>query len=110
MRPGFDVFKRKALAGISALALAVAALTPLPTFADSKGDGGGARGCPLVNERGEVVGYAPVGTLIGLFHCGPDGEWHFGWATTDLTAPTGTLTPGSAAAFAGPSSAVWTQP
>jgi len=31
----------------------------------------------------------PVGTVIGLFHCGSDGDWHFGWLTTDLQTTTG---------------------
>jgi hypothetical protein len=109
MRPGFNTLRRGALAGVSALAIAVATLAPLPAFAAPNGDGGGAKGCPVEDEHG-VVSYVPVGTVFLLWHCGSDGEWHFGWATTDLTAPTGTLTPGSAATFASPSSAVWTQP
>jgi hypothetical protein len=39
-------------------------------------------GCPVEDEHGNVT-YVPVGSTFSLFHCGADGEWHFGWATTD---------------------------
>jgi hypothetical protein len=78
----FHSLKRSALIGLSALTLASAALAP-SAFAEPKGGPGGSRGCPVEDEHGNVS-YVPVGTVIGLFHCGSDGDWHFGWLTTDL--------------------------
>jgi hypothetical protein len=83
----FTNVKRKALIGLSALTLASVALAP-SAFAEPKSGGGGSRGCPVEDEHGNVS-YVPVGTVVGLFHCGSDGEWHFGWLTTDLTTSTG---------------------
>jgi hypothetical protein len=56
-----------------------------PAAAQPKG-GGTAKGCPVENADG-TTSTVPVGTQIGLFHCGSDGEWHFGWLTTDLVKP-----------------------
>ena len=36
----------------------------------------------MEDEHGHIS-YVPVGILIGEFHCGQDGEWHFGLLTTD---------------------------
>ena len=83
----FNSLKRSALIGLSALTLASAALAP-SAFAEPKGGPGGSRGCPVEDEHGNVS-YVPVGTVIGLFHCGSDGDWHFGWLTTDLQTTTG---------------------
>lgn len=32
-------------------------------------------GCPVVDENGGVT-YVPIGTHIGPFYCGHDGDWH----------------------------------
>jgi hypothetical protein len=87
MQLEFKNLKRSALIGLSALTLASAALAP-SAFAEPKGGPGGSRGCPVEDEHGNVS-YVPVGTVIGLFHCGSDGDWHFGWLTTDLQTTTG---------------------
>ncbi len=87
MQLTFHNFKRNALIGLSALTLASVTLAP-SAFAEPKSGGGGSRGCPVEDEHGNVS-YVPVGTVVGLFHCGTDGEWHFGWLTTDLTTSTG---------------------
>jgi hypothetical protein len=71
-------------AGVVSAALVAAG----PAAAQPKG-GGTVRGCPVEHEDGSVT-YVPVGTQIGLFHCGSDGDWHFGWLTTDLVAQPGT--------------------
>src|SRR5437763_2615866 len=55
------------------------------------------KGCPVEDEHGNVT-YVSQGTRIGLFVCGSDGEWHFGWLVTGRQAsqqpvgsPTGTF-------------------
>jgi hypothetical protein len=69
----------------SATTLAVA----VPAHADTKnGPPNSPKGCPVEDEHGNVS-YVPTGTVVGLFHCGSDGEWHFGWLTTEMVAPTG---------------------
>jgi hypothetical protein len=45
------------------------------------------KGCPVEDEHGNVT-YVEVGTRIGLFVCGADGEWHFGWLITEHVSPT----------------------
>lgn len=42
--------------------------------------------CPVVHEDGSVS-YVPAGTRVGLFRCGKDGEWHFGWLVDERVAP-----------------------
>ena len=37
-----------------------------------------ARGCAVENENGSVS-YVGTGTRIGVFVCGSDSDWHFGW-------------------------------
>jgi hypothetical protein len=54
-----------------------------PAHAEPKGGSGGSKGCPVENANGSTT-TVPVGTQVGLFHCGDDGEWHFGWATTNI--------------------------
>jgi len=82
MQTKFMTFKRKALLTISALTVVAATLAPLTALAEPKGGpGGSGGGCPVEDEHGNVT-YVPVGTVIGLLHCGADGEWHFGWLTT----------------------------
>jgi hypothetical protein len=48
-------------------------------------EGTGAGGCPVEHENG-AVSYVPVGTRIGLFVCGSDGDWRFGWLVDGRTA------------------------
>lgn len=48
-------------------------------------EGTGAGGCPVEHESG-AVSYVPVGTRIGLFVCGSDGDWRFGWLVDGRTA------------------------
>ena len=43
-------------------------------------------GCPVEDEHGNIT-YVSARTRIGLFVCGPDGEWHFGWLITGRQAP-----------------------
>jgi hypothetical protein len=71
------------LAAIGAAALAL--LAAPPASAQPKG-GTASKGCPVEDENGNVT-YVPEGTTYLLFHCGADGEWHFGWATTNLQKP-----------------------
>ena len=45
-----------------------------------------AKGCPVEDEHGNVT-YVEVGTRIGIFVCGANGEWKFGWLITEHVAP-----------------------
>lgn len=68
---------RKLLAGAAIGAAAVAFIGATPAHADSKQGNGGTKGCLIENDgKLETV---PVGSKVGLFTCGEDGEWHFGW-------------------------------
>ena len=62
----------------------------------------GSKGCPVEHEDGRVT-YVPVGTQVGLFKCGSDGEWHFGWLVDHRVQPTtdsGPATTGTVAPMA----------
>jgi len=69
-----------ALAGVG---LACATVAAAPAAAQAVGPTGGARGCPVEDEHGNVS-YVPAGTTYLLWHCGADGEWHFGTVTTNV--------------------------
>lgn len=73
------IIARIALAGSLAAALAMA----VPASAQPKKETK-AKGCTVevVDANGNTIGTktVEVGTRIGLFVCGADGEWHFGWA------------------------------
>ena len=75
--------RASALAAISAVGMALVAAGP--AHADSKSGTGTAKGCPVENNG--TPGTVAVGTRIGLFVCGEDGEWHFGWLITGVSAP-----------------------
>jgi hypothetical protein len=72
------------IAAIGAVAAALVASGP--AAAQPKSGSGSAKGCPVEHEDGSTT-YVPVGSQIGLFHCGSDGEWHFGWLTNALVKP-----------------------
>jgi hypothetical protein len=74
--------------GATAVTLAVAG----PAHAQPIGNGSGAQGCQIEDEHGNVT-YVPVGTQVGLFHCGSDGEWHFGWLVNAIAPPEQTVRP-----------------
>lgn len=45
--------------------------------------------CPVVNtdsNGNETVTWVPEGTRVGLFVCGSDGNWHFGWLIDGRTS------------------------
>jgi hypothetical protein len=70
-----------ALAAAGGLALATAgAAHAEPVRADP------VKGCPVEDEHGNVTYVAP-GTVVGIWQCGSDGEWHFGWAVTPRVLP-----------------------
>jgi hypothetical protein len=98
VRPGLRG-RLGALLAVGAVAASLVAANP--ANAQPKG-GTASKGCPVEHEDGSVT-YVPVGTLVGLFKCGSDGEWHFGWLVDHLKAPTtstGGLTTGTVAPMA----------
>jgi hypothetical protein len=68
---------------LAALGLACATVAAAPASAQAVDPTGGAHGCPVVDEHGNVS-YVPAGTKYLLWHCGADGEWHFGTVTTNV--------------------------
>ena len=81
--------KRNALIAFSALSIASAAIVPTTLAAPATSttltpattavaNPAVNRGCPVEDEHGNVTYVAP-GTVVGLFHCGSDGVWHWGW-------------------------------
>jgi hypothetical protein len=105
MHTKFMAFKRSALLTVSALTVVAATLAPVAAFAEPKGGPGGGGGCPVEDEHGNVT-YVPVGTVVGLFHCGSDGEWHWGWLTTNLASQKLTLTSTQITQVTAPATAV----
>ena len=78
------------------IAMLAAALTVAVAVAPASADaqpikGTTVKGCPVEDEHGNTT-YVPVGTRIGLFVCGRDGEWHFGWLITERVAQVSTGT------------------
>jgi len=68
---------RKLAAAVAIGAVAMAFIAAGPARADTKQGTGTAKGC-LIENDGKLETVA-VGSKIGLFTCGSDGEWHFGW-------------------------------
>ena len=68
---------------LAAVGLACASVAASPAAAQPVGPTGSARGCPVEDEHGNVT-YVPAGTGYLLWHCGADGEWHFGTVTTNI--------------------------
>ena len=66
------------LAAIAAIGTTSLAATPVAN-ADRKQGSGGTNGCEIYNEDTGKTETVPAGTKVGLFTCGSDGEWHFGW-------------------------------
>jgi hypothetical protein len=76
---------RKMFAAVAIGAVALAFAGAGAAHADSKQGSGGSKGC-LIENNGHLE-TVPVGTKISLFTCGADGEWHFGWLVTQISAP-----------------------
>jgi hypothetical protein len=74
---------RKVLAGAAIGAAAVAFIGATPAHADSKQGNGGTKGCQIENDG--KIETVPVGSKVGLFTCGEDGEWHFGWLINGIS-------------------------
>jgi len=81
----FTSMSRKVLAGGAVGVAAVAFAFAGPAHADIKQGNGGAKGCQIENDG--KIETVPVGTKVGLFTCGEDGEWHFGWLINAISAP-----------------------
>lgn len=76
---------RKVLAAVALGAVAMALVAAGPAHADTKQGSGTAKGC-LIENDGKLETVA-VGSKVGLFTCGSDGEWHFGWLINAISAP-----------------------
>jgi len=90
----FTSTPRRVLAGAAVCLAAIAFAFAGSAHADTKQGSGGTKGCQIENDgRIETV---PVGTKVGLFTCGEDGEWHFGWLINSIGAHKLKANPGSA--------------
>jgi hypothetical protein len=76
---------RKLCAAAAITVAAMAFILAGTAHAEPKGGGGTAKGC-LIENDGKLETVA-VGSKIGLFTCGSDGEWHFGWLITEISSP-----------------------
>jgi hypothetical protein len=89
----FTSISRKVLAGVAIGVAAIAFAFAGPAHADTKQGSGGTKGCLIENDGHlETV---PVGSKVGLFTCGQDGEWHFGWLINAISAPKAKANPGT---------------
>ncbi|MHB8235215.1 MAG: hypothetical protein ACYDHT_11245 [Solirubrobacteraceae bacterium] len=84
---------QKMLVALAVGAVALAFLAAGNAHADTKKGNGGSTGCQIENDG--HVETVPVGTKVGLFTCGQDGEWHFGWLINAIKAPSKALSPSS---------------
>lgn len=75
---------RKMFAAVAIGAVATTLLAAGTAQAQPK-DTGPAKGC-LIENNGKLE-TVPVGSKVGLFTCGSDGEWHFGWLINAISAP-----------------------
>jgi hypothetical protein len=73
---------RKATVAASLLGAVATLAVAAPAQAKPAGGSNVPQGCPVEDENGHVT-YVPPGTVISILHCGSDGQWHFGWLTTD---------------------------
>lgn len=76
---------RKMFVAVAIGAVALAFIGAGSAHADSKQGSGGSKGC-LIENNGHLE-TVPVGTKISLLTCGADGEWHFGWLISQISAP-----------------------
>ncbi|TMK40685.1 MAG: hypothetical protein E6G56_07290 [Actinobacteria bacterium] len=72
---------------IAAVGLALLAAGPA-SAQPAGGPTGSSKGYPVEDEHGNVF-YVKAGTRFGLFVCGADGEWHFGWLVNARVVPSG---------------------
>jgi hypothetical protein len=71
------------IAAVCATATTLAAASPAHAQPPANGT---PRGCPVEDEHGNVT-YVPPGTIYLVFHCGTDGQWHWGLVTNDVATP-----------------------
>ncbi len=71
-----------ALLAVGALGLAAGLVAVSPAQAEPKGGPtGGTGSCPIeIDGKTTTV---PEGTRVGIWVCGHDGNWHFGWLITN---------------------------
>ncbi len=79
------------------LALGLSLTATGPAAAQPVKDSTPSKGCPVEDEHGNTT-YVPEGTRVGLFRCGSDGEWHFGWLVNARVAEPEVPTKGEARA------------
>lgn len=78
---------RKVIATVALVALpVVGALGAQPASAEDNGPAGvPGKSCAI--EVDGVVKQVPVGSRVGLFYCGRDGDWHVGWLVDEIVQP-----------------------
>lgn len=90
----FTSMSRKVVTVLVACLAAIALVLAGPARADTKQGSGGTTGCQIENDG--KIETVPVGTKVGLFTCGEDGEWHFGWLINSIGAQKLKANPGTA--------------
>ena len=78
---------RKLIASAALSLMALGTLGGAHAASAEPAGGSASKGCPVVDRATGNVTYVPTGTVVFPFHCAPNGEWHFGWFTTDKTNP-----------------------
>src|SRR5947207_2815989 len=83
-REGKTMNVRKAIAAIALTVVPFAGVMGIAAHnAEAQPKGGPtAKNCPMEVD-GKTV-YVQPGTRVGLFYCGSDGDWHFGWLVNDV--------------------------
>jgi hypothetical protein len=85
MRPSRVASLGRRAGALAAVGLACATVATSSAAAQPVGPNGPGpgHGCAVEDEHGNVT-YVPAGTTYLLWHCGSDGEWHFGTVTTNV--------------------------
>ena len=81
-RAGFTSLRLLILAVAASVFVVLTLLLAGPSSAQPVKDGKSTVMCPIEDEHGRTL-YVEVGTRVGLFYCGEDGEWHLGLVQLD---------------------------
>ena len=81
------------MAAVGAIGLGAGLVATAPAQAQPRDTGAGQASCAIeIDGKTTTV---PEGTRVGIFVCGHDGEWHFGWLINDVASasPKGSVQP-----------------